>query len=761
MPILRDSVFAQEATTTDGGLTIPMCDYASGDLLFAFLVGDAGTPTLGCSNGVGTWTALFQQTNTVMFACYWKYAAASGEGDVVFTSTVNDTYCGWVCSVRDVYQSYTSGSPPTKNNTTQASSTRFAMPTLTTAAANSLCLLAFANSSSQPSVIFGEGRGITQTMINGSAEGGSMGWFVQPTAATTPSDIYCGTTVAGAGVKAIIEVRAPSGGATVLPAYSAADDSLLMLLNPSVVYDSSTAFAATADTNFGTSIGGVTANDATVASVNDSGVDPKGFLGASGLTNVASATAISGAEAIVPAGKYNIGNTNILAHLRSVTSIASQNVGAMGSTRGVWFGMRSGATAGTNYKIWQVHGGDAPYYGVGVIPVVINPANTDTRTTAGTLDTADVRNYGFWMSGSGVMTGQMLIGSVWKMGTTTVAGGTSTEPVAIEGLEFALTKGKIRWSAIRQGANQMLCLQAVQFGNGGTNPIYLDLNATAVEFPSKRNLSKKLINYNGTDDAIGFTYYAGASDTIKHRASVISSPSKYHWRIHASSSASATYDFAGLSIIGAGDVQLRAVTTFTGMSFTDCPTITTNSAAIASCSFTNSKLICATLGDMDNVSNCTFVSSGTGHAIEVGGSASTITLTGNTFTGYSGTSTNAAIYVNIASGSVTINIAGGGSTPSIRTAGATVTVNNAKTLTLTGLVSGSDIVILEAGTSTIRTQIDAHGSTSYGYGYTDPGTAVDIGILKPGYVPLYIRNFTLSASDASLPIAQVSDRNYF
>jgi hypothetical protein len=762
VPAIRDSVFAQESVTTDGGLTIPMCDYAEGDLLFAFIVGDAGTPTLGCSNGVGSWTQLFQQTNTVMFAVYWKYAAASGEGNVVFTSTVNDTYCGWVTSVRDVFQGYTSGSPPVKNNTTQASASRFAMPTIS-AQANSLILMAFANSSSQPAVVFGEGQGITQTIINGAAEGGSLGWFVQASTATTPNNIFCGVTVVGAGVSAVIECRAPVGGATVLPAYCAADDSLLMLLNPGVAYDSSTVLAATADTNFGTTLGGITANDATIATaVNDVGQDPKGFMGAAGLTNAASTTAISGAEAVVPAGKYNIGNSNILAHLRSVTSIASQNVGAIPTTRGVWFGMRSGATAGTNYKIWQVHGADAPYYGVGVIPVIINPANTDTRATAGTLTTTDVRGYGWWMSGSGAMTGQMLLGSVWKMGTTTIAGGTSAEPVAIEGLEFALTKGKTRWSAIRNGANQLLCLQAVQFGNGGTNPIFLDLDSTAIEFPSKRNATKKLVNYNGPDDAIGFSYYAGASDTIKHRASVISSPSKYHWRIHESSSASATYDFSGLSIIGAGDVQLRAVTTFSGMSFTNCPTIATNSAVINGCTFKDSKAICATLGDMDNISNCTFTSSGTGHAIEVGGSASTITFTGNTFTGYAagnGSTGNEAIYVNIASGTVTINIAGGGFTPSIRTAGATVNVVSGATVTFTGLPAGTDIVILTAGTTTILDQVDQHPSTSYAWGYSGTPT-VDVGFLKPGYVPLYIRGLTLGTTDSSIPVAMTADRNY-
>ena len=81
------------------------------------------------------------------------------------------------------------------------------------------------------------------------------------------------------------------------------------------------------------------------------------------------------------------------------------------------------------------------------------------------------------------------------------------------------------------------------------------------------------------------------------------------------------------------------------------------------------------------------------------------------------------------------------------------------TLTLTGLVSGSDVVILSAGTTTILTNADAISGTSYGYVYETP-TTVDIGILKAGYIPFYIRNYTLSSSNAFIPIAQVPDRNY-
>jgi hypothetical protein len=78
-------------------------------------------------------------------------------------------------------------------------------------------------------------------------------------------------------------------------------------------------------------------------------------------------------------------------------------------------------------------------------------------------------------------------------------------------------------------------------------------------------------------------------------------------------------------------------------------------------------------------------------------------------------------------------------------------------LTLTGLSSGSDVVIYQAGTTTIRDSKDS--VNSYTYTYETPEN-IDIGIFKAGYIPFYIRNYTLGNSDASLPIAQVVDRAY-
>ena len=80
-------------------------------------------------------------------------------------------------------------------------------------------------------------------------------------------------------------------------------------------------------------------------------------------------------------------------------------------------------------------------------------------------------------------------------------------------------------------------------------------------------------------------------------------------------------------------------------------------------------------------------------------------------------------------------------------------------LTLTGIVSGSDIVVLQANTETVLSQIDQNIGSNWVYDYEVP-TVVDIFVSKAGYVPFYIRNYSLPSNNASLPIAQVIDRNY-
>ena len=81
------------------------------------------------------------------------------------------------------------------------------------------------------------------------------------------------------------------------------------------------------------------------------------------------------------------------------------------------------------------------------------------------------------------------------------------------------------------------------------------------------------------------------------------------------------------------------------------------------------------------------------------------------------------------------------------------------TVTFTGLPTGCDTVVLTAGTTTVLEQKDALAASSYSYTYSG-AQSVDVGFLKPGYVPYYIRNLALAANDSTIPVSLTADRNY-
>lgn len=82
-------------------------------------------------------------------------------------------------------------------------------------------------------------------------------------------------------------------------------------------------------------------------------------------------------------------------------------------------------------------------------------------------------------------------------------------------------------------------------------------------------------------------------------------------------------------------------------------------------------------------------------------------------------------------------------------------------LSITNLSTGSDIVILEAGTSTELLNVDSHAGSTYDWEYdADDVSEIDLCIYKAGYIPYIVRNYSPGALGGSIPVAQVIDRAY-
>lgn len=749
MPAIRDITWNATTVATGTTLVIARPSVEVDDLMLAIITADTGTATWTSSG----WTLLFSQTNTAQQTMMYKIAVAGdlSTASYTFTASVSESYNGCIITVQDVNTTNPFGNPVVRTTATQAAAAKYAMSTVTTNVANSLIIYAATNSGAGiPSLLEGPVFGILGA--DGLAESQGVGWGFQPTIGTTGT-VTCSNVATGAGIKTTLQIAPPSGGAVIVPAYCSADSSIYVNpINGTTAYNGDTALAATADTNFGTTLGGLAAGDATVSAVTDVGINS--FHSVGRLTSLTGVQTLSGAELVLAtANRPNVSGKNVLVHLGPSTEGQLQRFSTVSSGRGIWFGMRNAAG---NNKIWQVYGvekGSNRH-----VPVVINSSAINTKHTAGTLDATAIQAFGFWVSGTGVTTTAWDFASLWVLDTTTIVGGNAAYPIDVQGITAAAATGKERKSVILQGSSQLLVLQPLQIGNGGTDATYLNLDTTAIEFPRQYNQASKDVTYNSVDNVAGLTYYAGASDTINHLSSVISSASDFHWRIHASSSASATYNFNGLSIIGAGDVVLRNVTTFNNMVFTSCTTITQNSAPLTNCTFENSYTVSNAPA---SISNCDFISSGTGHAIEIT-TPGTYTFTGNMFTGYGTTgTTNAAIYNN-SGGAVTLNISGGGSSPTYRNGtSATTNIVASATVTLTGLVAGTEVRAYLGTDPATATEIDGIESsgTSFNFSQSVAGQQGYIQVFNVAYQPVRLP-ITYSGSDVSIPIQQITDRNY-
>jgi len=199
--------------------------------------------------------------------------------------------------------------------------------------------------------------------------------------------------------------------------------------------------------------------------------------------------------------------------------------------------------------------------------------------------------------------------------------------------------------------------------------------------------------------------------------------------------------------------------------FRRCGQVTQGGATISGTLFARSTAAVALLmDDITEISDCEFISSGTGHAIQGFSSEGTYDISDLSFSGYAssdGSTGNEAIYVTATTGTVTLNYSG--TAPSVRTAGATIVKQTSQvTLTISPVVTGSDVVVYEAGTTNVLDswQNIAGTSVQYIYGGDEVDDYVDVGIFKEGYVPWYQRNYQLGSSNATMPASQKVDRDY-
>lgn len=136
-------------------------------------------------------------------------------------------------------------------------------------------------------------------------------------------------------------------------------------------------------------------------------------------------------------------------------------------------------------------------------------------------------------------------------------------------------------------------------------------------------------------------------------------------------------------------ITFTSVVSVTDSTFNSCASLTQSSSSISGCVFDAPAVASAssflTCNNPTEITNNSFVSSGTGHAIVLTSATAgnTYTFEGNTFTGYGATGSNDAAIFNDSGGAVTLNITGGVASPTYRNGtGASTTINNNVSITV-------------------------------------------------------------------------------
>ena len=159
----------------------------------------------------------------------------------------------------------------------------------------------------------------------------------------------------------------------------------------------------------------------------------------------------------------------------------------------------------------------------------------------------------------------------------------------------------------------------------------------------------------------------------------------------------------------------------------------------------------------------------TGHGLLLSSSvASEITLNAIFFNGFGANETTGSAVYNNSGKAVTVNIVGGGTIPTVRNGvGASTTVVAAVNITVSGLRDNTEVRVYAAdspGSDELAGVENATDGTVDNRSFTfslQGGTAIDIQIVNLIYEIVRIENYIVPAVDASIPIQQRIDRNYF
>ena len=393
-------------------------------------------------------------------------------------------------------------------------------------------------------------------------------------------------------------------------------------------------------------------------------------------------------------------------------------------------GFRIGiGTSSGNMDFVNAYGSDfSPYPAGGWISVAIDPevafASPDASDGSG-LTSGSYRVIGFLPNTLAKVTkGSPIVADIIRYGRgDIVVTGTET----FSSMATADNTATVRWGLFIPKATGIYEWKGLMsLGTSGTSVSLTDANKTILVQDTPRvsaGFNKIEVSNASSTVSLDSVTIQGVQTSITGSSPI--SPGDFE------AIANATITLSSCTFVDLGTFIFQSNTTVTGTIFRRCGTITQGGATITNCNIVNadvtSSALISTTSTMGNVTGCTFVSDGTGHAINLGnvtsstsfnwnnylddGAGSEWTGTTGTTSGTSGTA-NDAILVNVSSDqTLTINVGTGYTIP---------TVQNTGTGNVTIQAAGVTIDV------TVKDQSGSPVNTAYVYIDDDLGVAGQI-----------------------------------
>ena len=424
----------------------------------------------------------------------------------------------------------------------------------------------------------------------------------------------------------------------------------------------------------------------------------------------------------------------------------------------------SNVATDTDYKIWKIFGSDN-YKDGGWRIVAVDPTST-ADTTLGTYSNTAARRFGTTDKFISAVTGANTFHDVIRYGTgLTITAGTSGAPVTFADILATDNSNTNQWGILREVSGILYGNGKMKFGDGTTSTYFKDTNKVLVyeNYPVAANFYEIQVLANAT------FVLGNLSGSLASGGCVIKSSGTKEWTLTSSAGTSLIYA-STLNNMRSGSLSNTSV--IRNSVINSCGNIVTNGASLVNTTVSNTTAATTSAAitvksttEMAAINNCSFTGNSRAIRIELTGATGqtfnftldNLNFSGNTFDFQISAPNNSIINLNVTNG-------GNASTYEIVSGtGITVNINNSVTLTLTGIVTGSEVRIYDQTSPTPNelTGIESTTGSTFQYTYNYiAGTLVDIVVHKEDYIYYRIENYELGSSSASLPIAQIFDRNY-